>query len=163
MKRLWKRYRQIQQPMENDMIEWRMKTNVLLTRLIERVKNHREEIRNIIERADEIRRETDTFRSLSMITTTLEKLKLLFHSDVEINSDLKKMRKEKIPEPVAEQHQNHCGALTSKLTESKDNAYYPHLTQRAGTKFGQNYKTTFLLQYTEWRLCCCWDEHCEEV
>ena len=142
--KIMEEYRQIQQPMENDMIEWRMKTNVLLTRLIERVKNHREEIRNIIERADEIRRETDTFRSLSMITTTLEKLKLLFHSDVEINLDLKKMRKEKIPEPVAEQDQNRCGALTSKLTESKDNAYYPHLTQRAGTKFEQNYKTTFL-------------------
>ena len=156
-------YRQMQQPLEDDIIEWRMKTNVLLTRLIERVKNHREKIRNIIEQAGEIRRETETFRSLSMITTTLEKLKLLFQSDVEINLDLKKMCKENIPELVRDPHRDNWAVLTSKLMQSKDNAYYPHLTQRVGTKFEQNYKTTFLCSTRNWRLCCCWDEHCEGV
>ena len=137
-------YRKMQQPLEDDIIEWRTKTNVLLTRLIRRVQNHREEIRNIIVQVDDIGRETNTFRSLSMITKVLNKMKLLFQSDVEINSDLKKIRKEKIPEQVAEQHQNHWSALTSKLTQSKDNAYYPHFDMQIGTGIDQFYRNTFL-------------------
>ena len=137
-------YLQVQQPLENEVIEWRMKTNVLLTRVIERVQSHREEIDIITEQGDEIRRETDTFRSLSMITTTLEKLKQLFQSDVEINLDLKKIHKENIPAQMADQHGDNWAAVTSKLTQSKDNAYFPHLAQRVGTKFEQNYETAFL-------------------
>ena len=137
-------YRQIQQPLEDDIIEWRTKTNVLLTRLIKRVQNHREEIRNIIVQVDDIGRETNTLRSLSMITKLLDKMKLLFQSDVEINSDLKKIHKEKIPEQVAVQHQNHWTAVTSELTQTKDNAYYPHFDTQFRTWFDQFYRNTFL-------------------
>ena len=137
-------YLQMQQPLDGEVIEWSMKTNVLLTGLIERVQKHREEIRNIIVQVDDIGRETNTFRSLSMITTLLNKMKLLFQSDVEINSDLKKMRKEKIPEQVAEQHQNQWAAVTGELTQTKDNAYYPHFGMQIRTWFGQFYRNTFL-------------------
>ena len=142
--KIFEKYRQMQQPLEDDIVEWRTKTNVLLTRLIERVQKHREEIRNIIAQDDDIGRETNTFRSLSMITTLLDKMKLLFQSDVEINSDLKKIHKENIPEQVAEQHHNHWAAVTSKLTQNKDNAYYPHFNIEISTGFDQFYRNTFL-------------------
>ena len=137
-------YRQMQQPLEDDIIEWRMKTSVILTRLIERVQNHRKEIRNIIVQINDIGRETNTFRSLSMITTVLDKMKLLFQSDVEINSELKKIYKENIPEHVAEQCQNHWAAVTGKLTQNKDNAYYPHFDMHIDTRIDQSYRNTFL-------------------
>ena len=138
-------YVQMQQPLGDDIIDWRMKMNVLLIGLIERVKNHREDIRIVIEQADMIRRETDTFQSLSMITTILEKLKLLFQSDVEINLTLKKIHKENIPEErVADQHRDCWAAVTSKLQKNKDKAYYPHSDMQMSTGFDQFYRNAFL-------------------
>ena len=94
--------------------------------LIELVKKHENEVQLIMMIPQEIKGETETFTSLSLVTKYFQKCKEAYEVDCRIRALLHTLREPELQD-------SELSIIIQSLIDSKDEAFYPHLNLKWNT------------------------------